>query len=157
MKFTRKIKSNWISAMKSGEYKHGEGVFYDSREDCYCALGVLCMITEELRSPRPDGHEDYTGVSKMLPKNTYEKVYEINDSSGSFEHVIEFVENIETALEPYEELVEFRHEQGLSIREVAKEAGLSKSTLHRLENGVTVGRVHWEKLNQYYKSISKNS
>jgi len=30
----------WIAALRSGKYKQGSGKYYDSKLDCYCAMGV---------------------------------------------------------------------------------------------------------------------
>lgn len=35
---------NWISALKSGDYKQGNQVLYNSENDTYCCLGVGCEL-----------------------------------------------------------------------------------------------------------------
>src|SRR5688572_17403992 len=38
------IKEKWVKALRSGEFKQGEGKLHDSDNDTYCCLGVLCKI-----------------------------------------------------------------------------------------------------------------
>ena len=42
-----------------------------------------------------------------------------------------------------QKLKEIRESQAMSIRDLAKEAGISPSTLHRIEQGKTATRVRW--------------
>lgn len=35
---------NWVDAMRSGKFKKGEGVLYNSFTGCHCALGVLADV-----------------------------------------------------------------------------------------------------------------
>lgn len=37
---------NWISALKSGDYKQGNQVLYNSENDTYCCLGVGCELLD---------------------------------------------------------------------------------------------------------------
>lgn len=38
------IKTAWLEALRSGEYKQGYGYLYDERENSFCCLGVLCRV-----------------------------------------------------------------------------------------------------------------
>ena len=42
-KLTKKLKEEWVSALRSGKYKQGRG-YLRNKEDLYCCLGVLCNI-----------------------------------------------------------------------------------------------------------------
>ena len=39
----QEIKTKWLEALRSGEYKQGKGILKDDKDN-YCCLGVLCQI-----------------------------------------------------------------------------------------------------------------
>lgn len=41
------IKDNWITALRSGDYKQGPGVL-KTKDNRYCCLGVLCDIDDRI-------------------------------------------------------------------------------------------------------------
>lgn len=41
VKLPQDIKDEWITALRSGEYKQATGTLYDPAKDSYCCLGVL--------------------------------------------------------------------------------------------------------------------
>lgn len=43
-KMTRKIKNEWVKALRSGDYEQGESVLYDKQTNSYCCLGVLARV-----------------------------------------------------------------------------------------------------------------
>jgi hypothetical protein len=43
----------WLKALRSGEYKQGEDLLYNPKEQSYCCLGVACVIDT------PDIDKDY--------------------------------------------------------------------------------------------------
>lgn len=38
------VKTAWVAALRSGEYKQGDGYLYNPANDSYCCLGVLCRV-----------------------------------------------------------------------------------------------------------------
>jgi hypothetical protein len=38
------IKSKWVAALRSGEYKQGRKVLHSEAENTFCCLGVLCDL-----------------------------------------------------------------------------------------------------------------
>lgn len=38
------LKAKWVEALRSGEYKQGSGVLFDTYAGSYCCLGVLCKV-----------------------------------------------------------------------------------------------------------------
>src|ERR1700722_19140718 len=36
------LKAKWVAALRSGEYKQGDGKLHNRTDDSYCCLGVLC-------------------------------------------------------------------------------------------------------------------
>lgn len=70
MKIDEEIKTKWVAALRSGEYKQGRGFLrkIDSKGvDRFCCLGVLCDIYTKENSNAPEwkaphtylGEEDY--------------------------------------------------------------------------------------------------
>ena len=41
----KELKEKWLTALRSGEYK--QGFNYLKKDDCHCALGVLCAIIND--------------------------------------------------------------------------------------------------------------
>ncbi len=41
---TKKLKQEWIKALRSGKYKQGQNELYSNYDDTYCCLGVLQKI-----------------------------------------------------------------------------------------------------------------
>lgn len=41
VKLTRELKSKWVKALESGDYRQGTGALYDETVGTYCCLGVL--------------------------------------------------------------------------------------------------------------------
>jgi hypothetical protein len=44
MGLNAELKAKWVAALKSGEYKQGQGVLYDEEHGTHCCLGVLCRV-----------------------------------------------------------------------------------------------------------------
>jgi hypothetical protein len=38
------LKAKWVEALRSGEYKQGKTFLYNTTDETYCCLGVLCAI-----------------------------------------------------------------------------------------------------------------
>lgn len=38
------LKTKWLAALRSGEFKQGQGKLHDPATEAYCCLGVLCKI-----------------------------------------------------------------------------------------------------------------
>ncbi len=49
------LRSEWVKALRSGEYVQGEGKLYSDYDGTYCCLGVLCRIL-------PDALIKFNGV-----------------------------------------------------------------------------------------------
>lgn len=69
------IKSRWIEALRSGEYKQGRGGLRN--DDFFCCLGVLC-----------DLHSKETGT-RWDPPNKYERnVYDYLNHDSTLPHLV---------------------------------------------------------------------
>jgi hypothetical protein len=75
----QKIKAEWVAALRSGQYKQGEGALRD-KKDHYCCLGVLCEIARKhevdliVTEPHVDDEDgsfsinwEYDGTEELLP------------------------------------------------------------------------------------------
>src|SRR5690348_18296721 len=60
----QEIKKKWVKALRSGEYKQGTSLLYNSANETYCCLGVLCdLYTKETKIEyRKDGE-----IKEILP------------------------------------------------------------------------------------------
>jgi len=72
------IKSKWIAALRSGEYKQAEGMLRAS-EDTMCCLGVLCEIYRQDNNGPDWQQECYLGRSSY-PANEVLEWAELDSS-----------------------------------------------------------------------------
>jgi len=109
-------KAEWVTALRSGEYKQGLGALRTS-DNKFCCLGVLCDIAvkrkdaPEWENPTANYPSNYTirfpgqarGNSGLLPWRLAEdydlpnhlsgKLMELNDDKGkSFEEIATYIE-----------------------------------------------------------------
>jgi hypothetical protein len=116
----KEIKTKWLAALRSGEYKQGMGALHNIAEDSYCCLGVLCDIyakehqeSENVRRPHPDSGEtemfydesavapdlivSWAGIQDGNPyikvDNKYNRsVRQLNDNGKTFEEIADIIE-----------------------------------------------------------------
>jgi hypothetical protein len=102
-------REQWLTALRSGEYKQGRGRLRKS-DDSYCCLGVLCDISGKGTWIKNPDREHYTfdlghhhRLSTFLSKEIEDAVgltstdtnllIKLNDSEGaSFEQIAEYIE-----------------------------------------------------------------
>lgn len=111
----QEIKQRWITALRSGQYKHGIGNL--KINDCFCVLGILCDIhaqetgntwekedgfARELYLGKygelPEEVVEWAGLDGVSPKVGAYDLTEINDlfrtSDGKlFEHLASVIED----------------------------------------------------------------
>lgn len=44
-KLPAEFKAKWVAALRSGEYKQGQGELWNEQNNCYCCLGVACVLS----------------------------------------------------------------------------------------------------------------
>ena len=109
LQFTKEIKELWLSALKSGQYKHGKGrLRIDDTEVKHCCLGVLCEIHPRLSIKHSNAVLDdekelkgYTPINEMIGEKVVEQLWNANDSCAlnrlpGYEAVIPMIEQIPT-------------------------------------------------------------
>ena len=98
----RELKTKWIEALRSGNYKQGTS-HLRTIDDCYCCLGVLADVNKETWTVRK--HNNVYEIQEMfgysLPKN-YEKMLssedqgslmQMNDTDGyRFDEIADWIE-----------------------------------------------------------------
>jgi hypothetical protein len=67
-KLPKKFKEKWIAALRSGEYKQGDGMLYDSASNSYCCLGVAGVILGIPESSMEARASIYEELSRRTPK-----------------------------------------------------------------------------------------
>lgn len=112
----KETKDNWLTALRSGEFKKGKGYLRD-KNDMYCCLGVFCEIMDIPKKTREDGNYSYNDNTAILKENNpfYDVFGDfgtfngfeikcdghdyfcnglavINDNTDTFEYVIEVIE-----------------------------------------------------------------
>lgn len=69
------LKAKWVEALRSGEFKQGQGKLHNPKEDSYCCLGVLCKLSgavwgehsETIEEEYDDGSETITRKYDHVP------------------------------------------------------------------------------------------
>jgi len=82
LKLTKKLKKQWVSALRSGKYKQGMGQLCEDRR--YCCLGVLGSITGLLHKQKISGKDailtDHNGsLIEGLDCDIQDKLAQLND------------------------------------------------------------------------------
>ena len=83
------VKRKWLAALRSGEYKQTTGALYDSTNDAFCCLGVLCNIEgvdkEDLKySGQPANVGMFTDALLSYDEMTTEQASKYSTESFSF-------------------------------------------------------------------------
>ena len=90
------FKQKWVKALRSGEYKQGNGNLYKSDENCFCCLGVACLIAgesldaldfEELISPelfQNNNIPEYLKCDYLEKDSPVRKLVDMNDGANEF-------------------------------------------------------------------------
>lgn len=83
------VKRKWLAALRSGKYKQTTGALYDSTNDGFCCLGVLCHIEgadkEDLRfSGQPADVGMFTDALLSYHEMTTEQANKYSTESFSF-------------------------------------------------------------------------
>ena len=74
----QEIKQRWIEALRSGEYKQGQGCLHNHNKNTFCCLGVLCDLhAKETNTNWVDHREegrpsDYLDDDLLLPNKVVE-------------------------------------------------------------------------------------
>lgn len=103
----KEIKEEWLAALKSGEYKKGIGMLR-SGDDRYCCLGVLCdlhnkkqevngWVAHKIVDETKYSYHCSVGYSPLAVQEwsdlkTMITLTKLNDSSDTFDKVIEYIE-----------------------------------------------------------------
>jgi hypothetical protein len=109
LKFTKELKENWLSALKSGKYIQDSGQL--KTQNGHCCLGVLAEIHPDLQITESgqnclinNGKNDvgYRPFSTLLTEKAYQDIYRENDNScdkigiKDFSTVIPLIEKLPT-------------------------------------------------------------
>lgn len=106
MNLTKQIKSDWLSALKSGTYKQGFAKLKMICESSYCCLGVLaCVLKKEitLDGTRLKGYAGYEIFEELMGKSKTGTLFYTNDNDMStkgypcdYSNVIPLIEKLPT-------------------------------------------------------------
>lgn len=100
-KFTREIKDNWLSNLKSGKYKQGFYDLYDAHLNAYCCIGVLGDCTPGLDNFRADESDPYNFLVVTIGPRLTKELYFTNDDTNpeilekrDYSNVISLIESL---------------------------------------------------------------
>jgi hypothetical protein len=95
---TKELKQKWVAALRSGEFKQGEGCLYDERTNSYCCLGVCAVLMGYDKSTlkKPVTLPDYSATPEktweaIVGKN-YETLIAMNDKSVPFTEIADYID-----------------------------------------------------------------
>ena len=102
-KMNPEIKSLWLSALRGGKYKQGEGYLEhkdtETKEVTHCCLGVLARCQGKKPNPRPDGQEFPTEKFLKTCGLTYDIADQLSDMNDggygkqqSFKQIANWIE-----------------------------------------------------------------
>lgn len=111
-KMNPEIKSKWVTALRSGEYKQGRGMLHDTEVDAYCCLGVLCDLAAESGVPvkrevsgyrrfelfdgldavLPPSVKHWAGLDRHSPRVGHISLAARNDGGSTFSEIADLIE-----------------------------------------------------------------
>lgn len=106
----RETKTKWIEALRSGDYRQGEGhlKFNDEVYPSYCCLGVLCDVLDPAGWEYRPGFDGFTHTfgakrgdlvggyvsTRLLSKKTQDTLINFNDSEErDFNFIADYIEH----------------------------------------------------------------
>lgn len=93
---TPDLKAKWTTALRSGQYKQGQGDLYNRTLHTFCCLGVLCKVAGV--DPYEGGVNDGGILSTKgkrdvgLDDYQHDTLYNMNDGTGDAEREYTFPE-----------------------------------------------------------------
>lgn len=57
------LKAKWVEALRSGDYRQGEGQLHNNDNDTFCCLGVLCVVMGAAFGPAHIEYETDDGLA----------------------------------------------------------------------------------------------
>jgi hypothetical protein len=101
----KEIKTSWIVALRSGEYKKGTGRLYDQVNDTYCCIGVLgCIVNKDKGYTGAHGHtknwrSGYLIAREEIGSVNMDKLTNMNDGDTAmdleprtFDEIADYIE-----------------------------------------------------------------
>lgn len=92
------LRSKWIAALRSGDFKQGEGQLRSADRIKHCCLGVLCVvagipITEDGERVDTDTGAGYDEIHEIIGGGEIaQTLYRKNDSGSSFADIADYIE-----------------------------------------------------------------
>jgi hypothetical protein len=98
-KLPEPIKTNWLNALRSGEYQQGEGSLQPTY-DTFCCIGVFCIANNIKIHPSGNDMVDengescgYKNLNDLVGISTTNQLWEMNDvKKFSFNQIADWIE-----------------------------------------------------------------
>jgi len=101
------FKKKWVEALRSGKYKQGKGALH--RRNCFCCLGVVCMLFDisptqlgeagyiQNRDDKYTVDADVSMIPDLIKGDNIENeivtfISNSNDSGSTFEEIADWIE-----------------------------------------------------------------
>lgn len=100
-KLPKKLKRDWIKALRSGKFKQGQCRLWNKEENTYCCLGVLgtlCGVKKLSDKSQEEflgkGHPGYTKVPEVVrgESKIAMELANKNDNGSSFSEIADYIE-----------------------------------------------------------------
>lgn len=94
MEFTSELKTKWLEALRSGEYKQTTNLMYKAETDGYCCLGVLAICAGRIKTEiQWDTFLTNGGTYDILTPDTQRTLASMNDGGKSFATIADYIEH----------------------------------------------------------------
>lgn len=89
------LKTKWVAALRSGNYKQGKGVLYSKYQNTFCCLGVLGNIMGISKEYLHGKGLLWAFESKSpLSSLTESELSRMNDTGSTFSEIADHIEKI---------------------------------------------------------------
>lgn len=95
VRFTQAVKDQWVAALRSGDYRQGCYRMYDPKTGCFCALGVLADLNDQLDGlgmDRDTGSPAEPFISGLTKEESYRIIGWSDVENLPFPRIAELVE-----------------------------------------------------------------
>lgn len=90
----KNLKAKWIKALRGGGYEQGDSMLYDSGNDSFCCLGVLCRVAganlDEIDEVTMPSRTERFGT--LIDEQIASHLANLNDDGVPFEMIAGFID-----------------------------------------------------------------
>ena len=105
--FTKEKKEDWVTALRSGDYRQTEGTLYHAATDSFCALGVYISVVTGFNREQMiqvAAHGDFDPFLRDIPPSIQALVINWNDTGEDFDTIADRIDTMTYDKRSIEEL-----------------------------------------------------